>query len=463
MGLLVCCVIFAVGYRVRSPLIVPLVASLAFGSTAALALSSLGGSTPLIYTMFSALLIAVVVARRRIFKDLGVILARLPDMWVLLLLMLYAGVGSVLLPRLFAGQTTAFTKPSGSLMIVETSLAPVSGNITQTGYLVLNGLTGIALCIYLLKSPSWDQVRRGFTWLVALTAGFAVLDLAAKFAGAGDLLAPIRTANYALLTESSEGSFYRIVGAFPEASSFATAALACLAYAFTYWHRTGDRLMLWLWMLLLALLTLSTSSTAYVGLSALLIVAALGVGGSVMSNRITGRELVVVALLLASVLVGLAIALYREGFFDPLFSLLEDMVLDKSTSDSGRERGYWNAKSMQAFYDTYGLGIGVGSSRASSWPIAVLSQLGVIGTLLMAKLAMVFFVSLKRVGVVLGPETEAIVASVRASALATLMAASLISGTPDPGTLFFIAFAVVLAARAQVRAASRRAPVAAYA
>jgi len=451
MGLLICCVIVALAYRARGnlmdALIVALIASMAFGSTAMMTLSALGGSTPLIFTAFSLLLIASVAARRNVLKEVGRLFACVPSAAVLCMLMVYAAVGALLLPRLFAGQTTAFTKPPGSLLIIETSLAPVSGNITQTGYLLLNGLTALALCILLLGAPRWNEVKYGFVLLAVLTAGFGLLDLAGKLAGAGDILALIRTANYALLTESNEGSFHRIVGAFPEPSSFATTALACLAFTYAYWRRTGDRLMLGLWLTLAVLLTLSTSSTAYAGLTILALAAAAGLARSVAKNRVRRRELFVVALFAVLLVLALAIALYREGFFDPFLNLLDTMVLDKSSSDSGRERSYWNQKSLQAFRDTYGLGIGVGSSRASGWPVAVLSQLGVIGALLMAQLTLVMFGGLRDIRRVLDPEIETIIASVQASAFGSLVAASLIMGTPDPGLLYFIALAVVVSAR----------------
>ena len=53
-----------------------------------------------------------------------------------------------------------------------------------------------------------------------------------------------------------------------------------------------------------------------------------------------------------------------------------------------RSAAYWNYQSLQSVYDTLGLGIGLGSSRASSWIIAVISQLGIIGSILMGLLVL---------------------------------------------------------------------------
>jgi hypothetical protein len=51
-------------------------------------------------------------------------------------------------------------------------------------------------------------------------------------------------------------------------------------------------------------------------------------------------------------------------------------------SDSGVERSSWNQAALQSFFDTYGFGFGNGSGRASSFIIAVLANLGLIGTAL---------------------------------------------------------------------------------
>ena len=115
------------------------------------------------------------------------------------------------------------------------------------------------------------------------------------------------------------------------------------------------------------------------------------------------------------------------------------------------ERAYWNTKSLQSFVDTSGLGIGFGSSRASSWPIAVISQLGLVGSIMMATLLAFVARGLGRLSTYVDPETDAVVSAVRASALAGVVAGSLSSGTADPGMVFFIALAVIAASRARAR------------
>jgi hypothetical protein len=59
-GLLVCGALLLVAYYSRGMLIVALAASQVFGATAVVTLSFVGGSSPLIYTVFAGLLVAAV-------------------------------------------------------------------------------------------------------------------------------------------------------------------------------------------------------------------------------------------------------------------------------------------------------------------------------------------------------------------------------------------------------------------
>lgn len=450
-GLAVCAAVLIVAYYSRGILIVGLMVSLAFGSTAAMTLTSLGGSTPLIYTLFAALLVTAVTARRYIWLELGSVFGSIRSIWILTSLMTYAIIGAWLLPRLFAGQTVVFVQSKTRGAVVEASLAPVSANTSQTGYFILGGLTAIALCMLLLHSDRIDQLRRGFFLWCGLHAGMGLIDFFGKFAGAGDLLAPIRTASYALLTDSVEAGFSRITGAFSEASSFAGASLSCLAFCYTYWRKTKSSLAQWLAGILLFLTLLSTSSTAYVGLMALCIPVAFSMSASVLSARFERQEILIFAIVAFGVVTVLGVSLYDAGALDPFIRLINSTIINKANSSSGEERTYWNVKSLQSFLDTSGLGVGFGSSRASSWPIAVLSQLGLFGSLMVAILVAVLVSGVGRARERLDPETDAVVLSVRNAALASIIANSVSAGSADPGMLFFIAFATVSATKARAR------------
>jgi hypothetical protein len=59
--------------------------------------------------------------------------------------------------------------------------------------------------------------------------------------------------------------------------------------------------------------------------------------------------------------------------------LLDTLVFNKLSTDSGIERSLWNTQGLQNFLDTYGFGVGNGSMRASSYPVSVLASLGLVG------------------------------------------------------------------------------------
>jgi hypothetical protein len=76
----------------------------------------------------------------------------------------------------------------------------------------------------------------------------------------------------------------------------------------------------------------------------------------------------VVALLLT------AFILANSSLYELLFNYVNELILSKPTSDSGVERASWNALALQNFFDTWGLGAGLGTNRSSSFPLALLSK-----------------------------------------------------------------------------------------
>jgi hypothetical protein len=167
--------------------------------------------------------------------------------------------------------------------------------------------------------------------------------------------------------------------------------------------------------------------------------------------------MILFALTLLAVIIALSVYLYDDRQFAPFEDLLESVVFNKQSSSSAQERGRWNLASLQSFFDTGTLGIGFGSSRASSWIIAVISQIGLLGALLVTALVMELprGVSQPRSGQV-DPEMRALHDSARACAFAWLVGASIMGASADPGLLFFVALATVLACRTQARGSSLR-------
>ena len=90
---------------------------------------------------------------------------------------------------------------------------------------------------------------------------------------------------------------------------------------------------------------------------------------------------------------------------------------------------------MQNFYDTLGFGAGVGSLRASSFPICVLANFGIIGSLLF----LVFFMTLFYGDASRGDEEgEAYRSAARWACLAGLITATVSGALVDLGLPFFV-------------------------
>ena len=444
VGLLICGAIWFVSRYSAEPVVFALIVSFPFGSTAVVILSALGGSSPLVYTVFLCGLFTSCAMRPNIIHELSVVFSRTPTAWVVLFLIFYVIAGAIMMPRIFAGQTTIFVPLRAEGLMGEVPLAPVNGNITQPLYFVLGALSFFAFRVLFLKPGTFAAIRQGFFVWATLHVGMGYIDLFGKMGGLGDVLAPIRTASYAMLTNVDIAGFFRIAGAYSEASSFGATTVALLAFTFAYWRASANILSLTLSAMLLSLLVLSTSSTAYGGGAVLAIVALALVVGAAMQNRLRAQELFLLAAGFAVLTILIGVILYNEHALDPFWRLFDVMVLDKSSSSSAQERAYWNYRSLQSLYDTAGLGIGLGSSRASSWVIAVISQLGAIGATMIAILVL----HLWRGGRVrqacwLGPESRVTLLSVRAAALAALVTSSISDSSAYPGTLFFIALAAV--------------------
>jgi hypothetical protein len=148
--------------------------------------------------------------------------------------------------------------------------------------------------------------------------------------------------------------------------------------------------------------------------------------------------------------------LLRPEFADRLAEFFGVTVARKLDSLSGLERGSWNQQAWINFLDSRGLGVGLGSARASSYVLVLLSNVGLFG----ATLFLLFL------GCVLwspGPTDALTVADAHARAvqraarhavLAAVIAATVSAVVFDLG-LSFYAFAAAAATPALARRAGR--------
>ena len=139
-------------------------------------------------------------------------------------------------------------------------------------------------------------------------------------------------------TDVGVAGFWRIAGAYSEASGFGAATVVLFAFTFSYWRRTNDRLALGLSVALVALLILSTSSTAYVAAGILWLLLLASIVGSILRDRLRKQDLAILAAGAVSLVAVVGVVLVNEHVLDPVFNLFDKMVFDKAGSASGAER-----------------------------------------------------------------------------------------------------------------------------
>jgi hypothetical protein len=359
-----------------------------------------------------------------------------PGFW-LACLVVYGAISGFFMPRLLAGATQII--PVGSSEYPDTGgavpLGPLSSNFTQSVYLVADLLCFLTVLGVASTKRGFAAVVTGIISFASVNVAFAILDILTNATGTADLLSFMRNAQYTFHDNETMAGMKRIVGSFPEASAFAGTTLGVFGFTATMWicgrrtHATG-----FLSLASLSLILLSTSSTGLVATPVCLTIlyatalARCGVGAS----RRQSRAVVLMApalCILASVIV-----IMNTSLFDTLYNYADLLILSKSTTSSGMERASWNAYGMQNFLDSWGLGVGLGTSRTSSFPIALLSNVGVPGTLFFVLFA--YLALIRKRGVERTMDADIRLAA-RNGCLFLLIGATVAGAMVDLGLLFF--------------------------
>ncbi|CAN7662175.1 hypothetical protein [Rhizobium sp. LjRoot258] len=366
-------------------------------------------------------------------------------------LVVYGAVTAYFLPRLLAGQSWII--PLGISEYPSTRgavpLGPVSSNFTQTIYLIADLLCFLLIATVGSTRAGFNALVNGLVAYAAFNVLFALLDLATSATGTQELLQFMRNAQYTFHENDSVNGMKRIVGSFPEASAFAGTTLGALGFTGTLW--LCARKNTWTGPLAfasLALIVMSTSSTGLVATPVCLVIlywtALFRCGVARGSRHATAFVLVAPAIV---VVITLFVILHRDLYQD-IRDYVDVLVLNKATSNSAAERGSWNTYGLQNFWDSSGLGVGLGTARTSSFPIAVLSNVGVPGAFFFLLFTLSALVRLP------GPartfESDVRLAS-RNGCLCLLVGACVAGPTVDLGLHFFILAGLASCNPAQAR------------
>jgi hypothetical protein len=420
-----------------------LVVSTLLGSAAAILVGT--ANIPPAHLLLAFVAISTLTRRLETARMIRAISFPEPGFW-LLCLVVYGILTGFAMPRLLSG-TMPIIPLGTSVDYAETGstvpLGPVTGNLTQGIYLV-GDLACFVMIVAIASTQSGFATVAGA--LLAYAVGnviFAVIDLVTFATGTQWLLDFIRNAQYALHIEEEIAGLKRIVGSFTEASAFAGSTLGALGFTGTLWL-CGYRPVLTgaLAVTSLALVVLSTSSTGLAGTPPVLVIlyiTALMRRGIDFRRPVTSALLVCAPLLIVAVI--LAAQLDQETF-KPIRDYLDVLIFSKSTSDSGIERASWNSYAMGAFFGSYGLGVGLGTVRTSSFPVALLSNVGVPGTIFYLFFVVSAFV--RRRGI---PRTfpSDVRLAARNACLGLIIGATFAGTTLEQGLMFYVLAAMACA------------------
>ncbi|WP_198670720.1 hypothetical protein [Oceanicella sp. SM1341] len=353
------------------------------------------------------------------------------------------------MPRIFAG--TVGVIPVRGLLSQAAPLMPSTQNISQLTYLTISVLAVVAFSRLLQGAEMRQHALRALCLGATMTLVTGALDYATQFVPLEPVLAPFRTASYALLTDVEVLGAKRVVGLMPEASSYGSVCIAMLT-ALWFLRRAirDERLRNRRAPLLCGGLVLfgwfSTSSATYVGLALFICMVVMEWAwraGALKRGAYRRRGLAAEFWLAFAGFGALtAVVAFHPAVLDPLVAMIDRMVLQKTSSSSFEERGMWTAVSWQAALDTWGLGVGVGSTRASNFAVAVASNTGFAGAFFYAVFLLRTFT---RRAHPQDAEGAAMISGIRWAYPPGFVLVLLVGTTPDPGPMVAFQYGLITA------------------
>lgn len=296
----------------------------------------------------------------------------------------YALIVTATAPALFAGVTII-----GLNTDLESPLQYGLGNLTQAIYLVTAWLVTVSLYALLRRPGGPAILAQG---LLLGGASVLVAGMADMLTAGSGVLAPLRTASYAILENADIDGMRRVIGFNTEASSYGAVTLF-FASSLLFMRPSrfaGPLCRLIEPVLMVGLFVfcfLSTSSSAYLGMG----VAGVLYGGKLLAQAFTvsrsleGHRASIKLLALGfGLCAAVVVAMFFPSLLRPAQHVIDQALFHKTGTDSYLERSSWSRISMEALVSTGGYGLGLGSTRASSLAVAVASSAGVIGSLLLA-------------------------------------------------------------------------------
>lgn len=409
------------------------------GAAAAVNLPAVGGASILVSDFVAlAMFCLVMIYRGGPALVAGTMRYGQPGFW-LMMLFVFATFSTLMFPSVFSGETQVYSlsRSANDSGIISIPLQPTSGNLTQLFRLGLGVAIFFALATVFRVRPDGSTIVTGMVAATCVNVALGWLDVATYAAGLSALMEPIRSANYAILYDVRMVGIKRMIGGFPEASSFGYFSLGLFGFWFQYWLDTPRSKLVALMTALTAIAVLrSTSSASYVAMLVYLLTVAMIWLSRTLRTQTERRTL---AIAISGVLVAWMGAIMIFASYEYMTGVqlfLDRALFNKLDGASGIERLSWNAQAFKNFWDTYMMGAGLGSVRASSWIMATLGSLGIIGSALFAMFITSILLPARTVSAA-NDSRWPVVRALQSACIALLISASLTGATPDLGIFFF--------------------------
>jgi hypothetical protein len=261
-------------------------------------------------------------------------------------------------------------------------------NFTQIAYLILNVclLYAIAhggarqLSTKLLSA--WDTAIVCGLWFAVAVCVWQFISLYAGVPFPADFF--YSNAGYSRADSQSMVGLFRINGPFEEPSTLGYTFTGYLLYAWARFWTRPTALTVGMIAACIFCMLVSTSTTALLGLFLFACVAGFDIvtGRSLLLSKkikLSPGHLIVMGLLFIGIAAG-AIAVAAN--WQAVNIILNNVLFNKADSTSFQQRSFADYLALQIFTQTFGIGIGLGSHKANSLLLTLLSNTGLIGLIL---------------------------------------------------------------------------------
>lgn len=290
------------------------------------------------------------------------------EIWLLFYFSVLVAGGALLLPRVFQGYVNVLPSRGGLDSGFSVPLKPSATNAIQAVYMAFNLLMILMPWVFAKRGHAVDKAI-----LKGLTIGAVISGLLGFYQIIGfqfGLPWPSSVVNSNLgvmqLDEQTLIGIRRMSSTFLEPSMLSLHFLAAFGLLMLGQKKVGAGIFC------LAVLMLSTSTTAYVGLALLLFVW--------FCTNLRHLDMKMLRLIFPVVLG--VLAAFAADYFFTNGEYTQRLLIRKFEAGSGAVRLNADALAWASLRDSYGMGVGIGSLRASSLVATLTASVGIPSTLI---------------------------------------------------------------------------------